>query len=84
MVIMSSENILTRIDRYRLGYMYFFSSILFYCFRSFHLEKQKQKHIIDFVFFKTKMFGGRGRGFHSEAGEVSRCEEIKGLHDERG
>ena len=30
------------------------------------------------------MFGGRGRGFHSEAGEVSRCEEIKGLHDERG
>lgn len=30
------------------------------------------------------MFGGRGRGFHSEAGEVVGREEAEGLHDEGG
>jgi hypothetical protein len=30
------------------------------------------------------MFGGRGRGFHSEAGEVIGREAVEGLHDERG
>jgi hypothetical protein len=30
------------------------------------------------------MFGGRGKGFHGEAGEVIGNETVEGLHDEMG
>lgn len=43
-VIMSSENILTRIDRYRLGYMYFFPQFYFTVSEVF-TSKNKNKNI---------------------------------------